>query len=97
MQTFLAKYGSAAHLALLAVAPLFLFAFCDEYTIAIVILWLSLLEFCWLFFMPSVRRGEFLYNAINRVRRGVVFDPLFWILLVIVILCGLRAINGGVR
>ena len=64
---FLAKYGLAAHLAFLAVAPLFLFPFCAASSVAVTLLWLTLLAAVWCGLMPSVRRGERLYDARLRV------------------------------
>ena len=97
MQRFLAKYGLAAHLALLAVAPLFLFPFCSDAAIAATVLWLTLFAFVWSFLMPSVRAGERLHAARSRVVASVVRDPLFWTSLALAAFAGLRALNDGVR
>lgn len=97
MQQFLAKYGLAAHLALLAIAPLFLFPFCADAAIATTLLWLTLLALTWCFLAPSVRRGERLHMARARVRATVVRDPLFWVSLALVAFAGGRALNDGVR
>ena len=97
MQKAIAKYGLAAHLALLAVAPLVLFPFCGETTIATVLLWLSLPAACWTLLEPSFRKGEALHDARYRVSRAIVRDPLFWVLLAIVIVVGLRALNTGIE
>ena len=96
MQKFIAKYGLAAHLAILAVAPLFLFPFFGDATIAVTMLWLSLPAAVWMFMQPSVKRGEMLHDARARVVSGIFRDPLFWVLLVAVVFCGLRALNTGV-
>ena len=96
MQKLIAKYGLAAHLALLAVAPLVLYPFCDEGTIAEVLLWLSLLTSLWAILEPSMRRGEGLSDSRRRVASEMVFDSLFWILLVLVVFSGLRALNTGI-
>ena len=96
MQKTIAKYGLAAHLALLAVAPLFLFPYCGDETVAVVLLWLSLPAAAWTVLQPSVRRGEMLHDARNRVARELVRDPLFWVMLAIVVATGVRAINTGV-
>ena len=96
MQKLIAKYGLAAHLALLAVAPLVLYPFCDEGTIAEVLLWLSLLTSLWMVLEPSMRRGEGLSDSRRRVARGMMSDSLFWILLVLVVFSGLRALNSGI-
>ena len=96
MQKAIAKYGLAAHLAILAVAPLFLFPFFADCTVAVVLLWLSLPAAAWTFMQPSVRRGEMLHDARARVSRSVFCDPLFWVLLVAVFFSGIRALNTGV-
>ena len=96
MQKAIAKYGLAAHLAILAVAPLFLFPFCDGASVAVALLWLSLPAAAWMFLQPSVRRGEMLHNAQARVSSEVFRDPLFWVMLAAVVFCGLRALNSGV-
>jgi len=96
VQKFIAKYGLAAHLAILAVAPLFLFPFFDDGTIAVTLLWLSLPVVVWTFMQPSVRRGEMLHDARSRVASETSRDPLFWVMLTAVVFSGLRALNTGV-
>ena len=97
MHQFLAKYGLAAHLAFLAVAPLFLFPFCAASSVAVTLLWLTLLAAVWCGLMPSVRRGERLHDARLRVVSESVRDPLFWVSLALALVTGFRALNGGVR
>ena len=96
MQRLIAKYGLAAHLALLAVAPLVLYPFCDEGVIAEVLLWLSLLTSLWMILEPSMRKGEGLFDSRRRVAREMASDSLFWILLVLVAFSGFRALNTGI-
>ena len=96
MQKAIAKYGLAAHLALLAVAPLVLFPFCTDAATAVVMLWLSLFGLCWLLLGPSVHTGEMLHDARRRVVRSIFRDPLFWAFLVVVVVAGLRALNTGI-
>lgn len=96
VQKAIAKYGLAAHLAILAVAPLFLFPFLDDGAIAVVLLWLSLPAVVWTFMQPSVRRGEMLHDARERVSREVFRDPIFWMMLIVVAFSGVRALNTGV-
>lgn len=96
MQKLIAKYGLAAHLALLAVAPLFLFPFCSPERIATVQLWLSLYAFVWTLLSPSVRHRELPHQARYRVTRSVARDPLFWTLIALSIISGVRALNQGV-
>jgi len=97
VQKAISKYGLAAHLALLAVAPLFLFPFCGEEWTARTLLWLSLLAALWLFIEPSRRQGEMLHDARGRVFVSVVRDPLFWFSLVLVLMALVRWLNGGVK
>lgn len=96
MQKAIAKYGLAAHLAILAVAPLFLFPFFGDSTVAVVLLWLALPAAVWTFMQPSVRRGEMLHNARERVSSGMFHDPFLWVMLVVVVFTGLRALNSGI-
>ena len=96
MQRIIAKFGLAAHLAILAVAPLFLFPFCGDAVVSGVVLWLTLFAGLWVLLEPSVRGGEYLHSARRRVARSILRDPLFWVLLVIVAIAGLRAFNSGI-
>ena len=96
MQKAIAKYGLAAHLSLLAVAPLFLFPFCEAPKIATVMLWLSLAGSWWIVLEPSLRGGEMLHDARRRVSRAIGRDPLFWVFLAAIAITGLRALNTGV-
>ncbi len=88
MQKLIAKYGLAAHLALLAVAPQFfsLSAAC----------WLAALTACWLFLEPSRLGQESLSAARQRVLRSVLSDPLFWIMMLLTLVAAVRMSNGGV-
>lgn len=96
MQKLVAKYGLAAHLALLAVAPLVLFPYLDGKAMATVMLWLSAFAGVWLLLEPSVRSGEHLRRARMRVLHGIARDPLFWASVAVVAFAGLRALNAGV-
>ncbi|MBQ3290048.1 MAG: O-antigen ligase family protein [Kiritimatiellae bacterium] len=96
MQKAIAKYGLAAHLSLLAVAPLFLFPFCEAPKIATAMLWLSLVGAWWIMLEPSLRGGEMLHDARRRVSLAIGRDPLFWVFLVVVAVAGLRALNTGI-
>ena len=96
MQKLIAKYGLAAHLAILAVAPLLLFPFCAAASVATVLLWLSLSAGLWMLFEPSLREGEQPHNARYRVARKLVRDPLTWILLAVALIAGFRALNTGI-
>lgn len=96
MQKLIAKYGLAAHLAILAVAPLFLFPFAGVKAVVVTLLWLSLVAACWTIFEPSVLRGEHLHEARCRILREIGRDPLFWLMAGVVLMTGLRALNTGV-
>lgn len=97
MQKFLSKYAVAAHLALLAVSPLFLFPFFEPGVVAEVVLWLALFALAWVFMEPSRHADEMLHDARSRVAASVVRDPLFWVMGVMVLLAALRWINSGVE
>ena len=96
MQKLIAKYALAAHLAFLAVAPLFLFPFFDDSVVAVVLLWLSLPTAAWVVLQPSVRRGEMLHDARARLMGSLLRDPLFWGLVAAIVFCGVRALNTGI-
>lgn len=96
MQKLIAKYGLAAHLAILAVAPLFLFPFCADGSVALVLIWLTLPAALWTVLEPSMRGGERLHDARRRVAKAIFRDPLFWASLALVVFTGLRALNTGI-
>ena len=87
----------AAHLALLAVSPLFLFPFCEHGDTAVVVLWLSAFAVLWVFMEPSRHADEMLHDARARVAREVVRGPVFWVLGVLTVLAALRWINSGIE
>lgn len=97
MQKLVSKYALAAHLAVMAVAPLFLLPFAGSFATATVLLWLSAFGFIWLLMEPSRRRAEMPHNARMRVGKAVLRDPLFWFSLVLIVYAGVRALNGGIR
>lgn len=96
MQKFVSKYAAAAHLALLAVAPLFLFPFFPDGTVAVVQLWTACLAAVWVVMEPSRRRGEMPHAARSRVARAIFTDPFFWFLIVAVLFCLIRYLNDGI-
>ncbi len=96
MQKLISKYGLAAHLALLAVAPLFLFPFLTGESVATVELWLSGFTLVWLLMEPSRRNEEMLHDARMRVAGDIARDPLFWTLLGVVVFAAIRWANDGV-
>ncbi len=74
VQLLIAKYGLAAHLAFLAVVPVLLFPFCNAWTVATVLLWLSLIAAIWALLEPSLRGGERMSEARRRVAKGMWRD-----------------------
>ena len=96
MQKFISKYALAAHLALLAVAPLFLFPYCTPSSIATVELYLTLFAAVWIVCEPSRRSGETMHAARTRVLSSIVGDALFWIMAVVSLIAALRWANCGV-
>lgn len=96
MQKLISKYGLAAHLALLAVAPLFLFPFFAPAQIATAELWLCAVAAVWTLMEPSRRSDEMLHDARTRVTGAIVRDPLFWIMLALLVLALIRWANGGI-
>jgi len=78
----------AAHLAFLAVAPLFLSP--------TVLFWLSGLGIVWMLMEPSRIGGESLASARRRSIAALVRDPLAWVLLLVLAYATLRLANGGV-
>ena len=96
MHKAISKYGLAAHLALLAVAPLFLFPFCGDAWTARAVIWLSLLAAGWTVLEPSRRADETLHDARFRVASSIALDPLFWFSLVLVLIAAVRWLNGGI-
>lgn len=83
-------------MAILAVAPLILFPFLAEESMSVVLLWLSFPVLSWVVLEPSVRSGETLRDARRRVAKAICTDPFFWVSLFLVLLTGVRALNGGV-
>ncbi|MBO7482853.1 MAG: hypothetical protein J6U17_03070 [Kiritimatiellae bacterium] len=96
MQRFLSKYGVAAHLALLAVSPLFLFPYLTAGSVATVVLWLSLFAAIWIVMEPSRRSGEMLHDARVRAAAGFIKDPILWGMLVVIVAVAVRWANSGI-
>lgn len=97
MQKLISKYGLAAHLALLAVAPLVVFPFLAIDEISKVILWLSLLVFGWFLNAPSrINKERSTSEARRRISKALLADPIFWIFAIVTLLAGFRALNNGI-
>ena len=88
MQKFIAKYGLAAHLALVVVAPLFLSPTAT--------LLLSALAAVWFVMEPSCIGYEHLHEARRRVFDATLRDFVFWVLLALTAIAGMRFANGGI-
>ena len=88
LQVFITKYGLAAHLAFLVVAPLFLNPSA--------VIWLTALCAIWFLMGPSRIGRETLHEARARVAGATARDPLFWTLAALVAVAGIRFANGGV-
>ena len=97
MQKLIAKYALAAHLAIAAVAPLYLSRFVGDDCVATVILWLSGFAAIWMFLSPSVIGGERVRDSRRRVLRGFLSDPLMWVMALVVAFAAIRAFNGGIK
>jgi hypothetical protein len=97
VQKFITKYGLAAHLALAAMAPLCLSRFFGDETVAYTMLWISASALGWMFMAPSIFRNEHLKDARKRVLRSVFTDFLTWVMVLITVVAGVRALNGGIR
>lgn len=88
MQKLITKYGLAAHLAFLVVAPLFLSL--------TAVFWVVGLAVVWVFLEPSRIGSETLHEAQRRVFKAVLRDPLFWFSLLLVGVCAFRFLNTGI-
>ena len=96
MQKFVSKYALAAHLALLAVAPLVLYPFLGAEDSGVVVLWLTLSAALWILLEPSRRSDEMLNDARLRTAYGIVRDPVFWVFVLLSALAAARWANSGV-
>ena len=96
MQRLISKYALAAHLSILATAPLFLFPFFGDAEVAKVLLWLSLSAFVWMVMEPSRREGERMHDARRRFSREFLKDPLMWFSALWCVIAVARWCNSGV-
>ena len=87
MQKLIGKYGLAAHLALVVVAPLFF--------TPTAVLWLSALAVVWFFLEPSRIGFEQLHDARRRILSSLWKDAVFWVFLALTVIAGIRFANGG--
>lgn len=95
MLAILDRFGAAVHLSVLAIAPLVLFPFFDEATIAVAVLWLSLLAALWALLNPSCKGGELPHDARARIPGEILGDPLFWVMTVLSVVAFVRFVNNG--
>ena len=91
------KYGLATHLALAAALPAALAQFVSGSTLAVLILWMSLVAAIWILMEPSVLSGETISGARMRVLSRISRDPLAWFFAVAVLFALARWLNNGVR
>ena len=96
-QRAVARYGLAVSLALLAAVPFAVGLFSNVHEASVSALWLSLIAGEWLFVQPSLKSGEGFRDARRRVISGMLRDPVFWFWLVVVVMAGIRALNGGIE
>ena len=80
----------------MAVSPLFLYPYCGEGWTASTLICLAVSASLWMLLEPSRRSHETLFEARQRVFGGIVRDPVFWILAVVVVLAGIRWANDGI-
>lgn len=97
MQKLISKYGLAAHLALLAVAPLIVFPYVGIQDIAMVVFWFSLLGLAWFINAPSrINKERSTSEARRRITKALIEDPIFWIFAFVTIVSAIRALNNGI-
>lgn len=94
MQKIIAKYGLAAHLSFLTVAPLFLYLVGAMAWQANVMLGLSSLAAVWTVLSPSKLAGERLHEARARAWFGMRHDWLFWLGLGLTVVTVLTTCNS---
>ena len=92
---FILQHGTAAHLAILTAAPLYLSSLCTDAVQASVLAWLSVLAALWVVMNPSPRWGEFPRDARRRIGGEIGRDPLLPVFACSLLLAAVRAVNGG--
>ena len=96
MLAFLSRRASAAHLALVAVAPLVLCEYPSVGSLLTVSGWLVFLAAIWAFMSPAAQEEESVHNALRRFLRGMLTDPFFWSGAVFAVYSATVALNTGV-
>ena len=96
MRRGLFQYGTAAHLAVLTAAPLFLFAFTGTATHAIALTALTLAALIWTVMNPAARAGELQRDARRRIGAEIARDPFLAFSVAVLILLSVAAVNGGI-
>ena len=92
-QTILSKYGVAFHVALICLlAFVSLLAGSPR---GLPYIWLSLILLECAFWLPSVRSGEDFQDARKRVAGSLIWDPLFYIGIIVGCFLLIQAFNGG--
>ncbi len=96
MQKLLTKYGLVAHAALLVLFPVLFITRTSVFNPS-PLLWLSLVALELMVLLPSVRTGETLAGARQRVVRGLSRDPFLYIGLAIVGVVLIQWCNSGCK
>ena len=94
MQRLLTKYGLILHTAFVVLFPLLFIAQSRAFDFT-PLLWLSLVAVEMMFLLPSVRRGETLTDARQRVVRALSWDPFLYVGLAIVAVVVVQWLNSG--
>jgi hypothetical protein len=90
----LTKYGLVFHIACVCLFPLVFL--CQPRVAGLVpLFWLSLAALEWMVLLPSIRRGETLMDARQRVAHAFGWDPLLYIGGAIIVFVGAQCLNSG--
>lgn len=94
IQKVLTKYWLPVHIGALLFMPL-VWLWNPLFTRPVPLLWLSLLAVEAFALLPCVRRGETLVDARDRVAKGVLWDPFFYVGLALVGFVLIQWLNSG--
>ena len=95
-QKFATKYGLASHLGILAALPIALMPFLSIENLCKAVFWFVGIAVIWIFFEPSLRKGERLSQARERVRKSILLSPISWFLGFWVVFSFAQYMNNGV-
>jgi hypothetical protein len=96
MQRVLTKYGLVLHIAVIVFTPVLVVAQSRSFVL-LPLLWLSLIALEAMVLLPSVRRGETLSDARQRVLRALSWDPFLYIALALVGVVFTQWCNSGCK